>query len=276
MMALNTRVTALVPAYQAAEFILPTLDSLSQQTRAGFDVIISVDLCEDETYAICRDYCADHPGFRVVRQEKRLGYVGNCNYLLSQADADYVLFAFHDDLLAPEYVEKLCRVLDERPEVVMCYSDMVVTELDGKQVHWQYKVMDGVSDRVTRGRYVLNRKGFWWVPNRGVFRLERSRRINGLKTHAGGEFTTDWPWLFHMSLLGEFVRVPEPLCFKQYQAGSLSKTWDFTPGQWYDVSLACMRELLSSELTLLEKVRLGKLFVRKLIKRRKERGGRNT
>lgn len=52
-MDMPTSVTALVPAWQAEAFMPPTLDSLSAQTRGNFNVLVSVDLCADETYAIC-------------------------------------------------------------------------------------------------------------------------------------------------------------------------------------------------------------------------------
>ena len=52
-MTIQTKVTALVPAYQAADFIQKTLDSLSRQKYDDFRVIISVDLCNDKTYEIC-------------------------------------------------------------------------------------------------------------------------------------------------------------------------------------------------------------------------------
>lgn len=252
----RSRVTALVPAYQAADFIQRTLDSLSSQTHGNFDVIISVDVCDDETHAICERHDEDDPRFRVILQSERLGYVGNCNFLLGQADADYVLFAFHDDVLAPDYVEKLGGVLDSRPEVVNCYSDVLLTPVEGEQELWVYKELEGISNRVQRGASVLNCFGKWWVPNRGVFRLREARRIQGLKKHGAGEFSADWPWLFHMALLGEFARVPETLCFKYYQPGSLSRNWAFTGRQQYEVTVACMREIWISDLTTEEKLQI--------------------
>lgn len=253
----QTKVTALVPAYQAAEFIQPTLDSLSSQTRGNFDVIISVDLCDDDTHAICLDHAKRDPRFKVIRQDRRMGYVGNCNFLLGQADADYVLFAFHDDILAPSYVEKLCEVLDKRPEVILCYSDILLTELDGTQRQVSYTELEGLGDRVQRGLTMLKRKaGNWWVPNRGIFRLKESGEIQGLKTHGAGSVSPDRPWLFHMSLLGEFARVPETLCHKIFKPGSLSKNWTYTQPQRYEVFAACMREIWNSGLSTDEKIKL--------------------
>jgi len=260
----QTKVTALVPAYQAAEFIQQTLDSLSSQTRDNFDVIVSVDLCDDDTHAICLEHGARDPRFRVIRQEQRLGYVGNCNHLLGQAAADYALFAFHDDILEPAYVEKLCGVLDARPDVVMSFSDLLLTTVGGATEQVAYTGLEGVRDRVERGLKMLERPDNWWVPNRGIFRLRQARGIRGLKTHGAGDFSADWPWLFHMSLLGEFARVPETLCHKFYKPGSLSKTWAFSAVQEYEVSAACMREIWISELSTDEKLRLAAPLTRAL------------
>lgn len=249
-------VAALLPAWQAAEFIQATLDSLSAQTYGNFQVIVSVDLCDDGTYEICLAHAERDPRFRVVRQRQRLGYVGNCNFLLDQAGADYALFAFHDDLLSSAYVGRLAAVLDARPEVVMSFSDLQTTDVDGKQEQWSLTALEGVSSRLQRADRMLKPVPFWWVPNRGLFRLQPARRIGGHKTHGAGEFSVDWPWLFHMSLLGEFARVPETLCFKYYKPGSLSRSWAFSPRQLYEVRAACLRELWSSTIPTEEKVKL--------------------
>jgi glycosyltransferase involved in cell wall biosynthesis len=269
-MVKHSKVTALVPAYQSADFIQSTLDSLSAQTHDNFDVIISVDLCDDDTDAICQMQCGLDSRFAVFKQEERLGYVGNCNFLLDQADADYVLFAFHDDLLAPDYLEKLCDLLDSRPEVIMTYSDVLLTRTNGNTELWIYKEMDGLHDRTQRGLRMLWQVGCWWVPNRGIFRLDEARRINGLKTHAAGEFSADLPWLFHMSLLGDFARVPETLCFKFYKPDSLSRGWQRSKSQYYALYVACMRELWSSGVSVREKIRMTLPFLPRLTRLRAE------
>ncbi len=247
-------VTALLPAWQAADFIQPTLDSLSAQTFSDLKVIVSVDACTDRTAAICDAHAARDPRFTVIRQSERQGYVGNCNALLDLADSDYVFFAFHDDTIEPTYVERLAAVLDARPEVVLSFSDILLTDLNGRQTSVFMDELEGVQNRVERGLQMLPAKIKWWVPNRGMFRLARARRIGGLKTHDAGEFSTDKPWLFHMSLLGEFARVPEELCLKFYKPGSMTKNWTVSPQKNFEVFSACMTELWSSELSTAEKL----------------------
>lgn len=249
-------VTALVPAYQAAEFIQPTLDALSAQTHPALHVLVSVDLCDDDTQAICERHALRDPRFRVVRQTSRLGWVGNSNFLLSQAQGDYALFAFHDDLLAPTYIARLAAELDADPLACVAFSDVLLTDTQGGQEFWSYPTLDGERSAFIRGVRVLERRGKWWVPNRGLFRLSMARQIGGLKKHGAGEFSADWPWVLHLALLGSFVRVPELLCHKFYKPGSLSRSWDFSQPQYFEVHAACMREIWNSSLGTQEKIAL--------------------
>ena len=260
-----TKVEALLPAWQAAEFIQATLDCLSAQTHPDFSVCVSVDLCDDDTHAICRRHARRDGRFRVIRQTQRLGYAGNCNFLLGQASADHVLFAFHDDILAPTYVETLSAALDARPEAVLAYCDLELTRLDGRREHCIYTALEGATSRADRGYRVATAQGHWWVPNRGVFRLAPARTIGGIKTHGAGEFSADLPWLFRLSLLGEFVRTPQTLCFKFYKPGSLSRTWAFSPQQHFELGASVMRELWTSELTSREKLALAVPLTNRLV-----------
>ena len=268
----HASVCALLPAWQAADFIQATLDSLSAQTYAHFSVIVSVDDCDDGTFELCSAHAETDSRFRVIRQEQRLGYVGNCNALLALADADYALFAFHDDVIAPTYVERLAAALDSDPDAVVSFSDVHLTHTDGREEHWVLSELDGITNPAERGHLMLAGGLKWWVPNRGVFRMEKVRQIGGLKLHGAGEFSTDMPWLFHMSLLGNFVRVPETLCFKYYKPGSLSRSWAFTPHQRFEVLCACLRELWNSGLSSTAKLDIGAPLVHYLDQNRPQSG----
>ena len=254
-----SKVTALVPAYQAAEFIQATLDSLSAQTWPHLEVLISVDVCDDGTYEICRAHADRDPRFHVVRQQgERLGYSGNCNFLIAHAESDYAMLAFHDDLLAPTFTAKLCRVLDQRPEVVLAFADTHLSNVDGSEEHWEFTDLEGLETPRQRGMLMQGRPPLWWVPNRGMFRVDRARTIGGIKPHREGEFSVDYPWLFHMSLLGEFARVPEVLVHKRYQPRSLSRGWEFSLRQHFEVTASCMRELWNAEIATEDKLAIAR------------------
>lgn len=63
-------------------------------------------------------------------------------------------------------------------------------------------------------------------------------------------------WLLHMSLYGEFVRVPETLCFKYYKSESLSRSWKFDQQSKIDALASCMRELWTADIPTNSKVRI--------------------
>jgi glycosyltransferase involved in cell wall biosynthesis len=243
---LPLKVVALMPAWNAEAFIVPVLESLAAQTYRHLEVLISDDASTDRTPEICATFAARHPNFTLIRQRTNLGWIGNVNALLRHAQGDCFFFAFHDDLLRPHYVERLAVALASHPRAVLAFSDMirrVVEPGDSLDVQTPspsalesvkvYLDLDGVNERVKRGVVVARKWGrppsyAVMLANRGLFRASAAREIGGLHAHFAGEFGADWPWLLRLSLLGEFVRVPEALVEKSYRRTSLSATWRFS------------------------------------------------
>lgn len=251
------RVLALVPAWKAAGFIARTLDALAAQTCAGLAVLISDDASPDDTAAICERRAVEDPRFRVIRQAHNRGWVGNVNALLGEArDADYLHFAFQDDLPEPGYLQRCVAALEADPAAVLAFSDIRLVRQDGTVEERSYTRLDGVTDRIERARRIARLEGSWWIPNRGVFRASAAREIGGLRRHGAGEFSADWPWLLEMSLLGGFVRIPERLVTKFYVPGSLSRSWRFGARQWAAVAASAMTAVSRRRLPVRDQVRL--------------------
>lgn len=242
------RVVACLPTRNAEAFIGRTLESLARQTYPNFQVLISDDASTDRTVEICARMEQSDPRFTLIRQPARLGWIGNSNALMREARGDFLFFAFHDDFVHPTYVARLVAELNANPQAVLAFSDVELVEVDGSSEIRSYHFLDGVAGRLERTRRMMWQRGDWWLPNRGVFRAAAFDRIQGLKTHLAGEYCADWPWLTHMALLGEFVRVPEVLCTKVFTKQSLSRTWSTYRWAWIGVTLSCAREIIRSDL----------------------------
>ena len=229
------RVVACMPAWNAAGFIAPVLDSLAAQTYRNLQILISVDTCADGTAELCEAFAAGHAHVRVLRQPARLGWIGNSNALLAAAEGDCAFFAFHDDPLRPTYVARLVEALETHPDAVLAFCD-----IESNIGPFSYRELDGVTDRYERARRILLQLGPWWVPNRGLFRLPAARQLGGVQRHLAGEYGADWPWLLRLALLGMFVRVPQSLLHKTFRPESLSATW--RKGLWRRLALrlACL------------------------------------
>ena len=103
---------------------------------------------------------------------------------------------------------------------MLAYSDMDISYLDGSLKKVSYCAPDNVSDPGARAQSIFRREDAWYVPHRGLFRTSIGKKIGGLRKHLAGEFSADQPWLIHLSLYGEFVRVPKVLCHKHFMKGS--------------------------------------------------------
>jgi glycosyltransferase involved in cell wall biosynthesis len=246
-------VAACLPAWNAEPFIEPVLQSLDAQTYGNLEVVVSVDAADDDTAVVCDAFAAGRTNWRVMHQPVRLGWIDNTNALLQMVHSDYVFFAAHDDILDPSYVSRLVDALEHNSAAVLAFGDM-----ESSQGLETYTELEGVSDRVERARRLLMPQGLWWVAYRGLFRADALTHFGGPAKHAAGEYSADWPWLLRLALLGEFVRVPEPLLFKNRRSRGLTAALIASGTAWsrLSVALGCLRELRRARLPLPVSARL--------------------
>lgn len=240
------KVTALVPTYNAAAFVQRTLDSLATQTWRNLEILIADDCSTDDTPAIIRAFADGRGNVRIVERNANLGWLRNSNDLMAQASGDLMFFAFHDDVVAPTYVEHLAAALERQPDAVLAFSDMLVTEPDGKTSPATFELLENAHTPLARGLAMARWPRNWWVPNRGLFRSSAYRKVGGIRPNAHGEYSADWTWLLHLALLGNFVRVPQTLCHKHYQKSSLSKGWPHDAAQQQALREAAIAEVRNS------------------------------
>jgi len=101
------RVSVCVPTYNGVAYLKECLLSIQQQTLADFEIIIVDDESSDGSFELALDFAQRDPRIRVYRNTKRLGLVGNWGRCLELARADWIKFAFQDDILLPACLEKL-------------------------------------------------------------------------------------------------------------------------------------------------------------------------
>jgi glycosyltransferase involved in cell wall biosynthesis len=246
-------VTALVPTYNGAAFIRRTLDSLASQTWPNLEILVGDDGSTDDTLSVVRRFAEDHPSTRVIERDVNLGWLRNSNDLMRRARGDLMFFAFHDDVVAPTYVEELARALSDNEGAVLAFSDMVVHELDGTERVHEFDEMQGLSAAIDRAAVMVRRPDDWWVPNRGLFRTSAFEQVGGIHSNQQGEYSADWTWLLSLSIVGGFVRVPHVLCDKYYQAGSVSKQWPHDATQRQALRRSGIAEIKRSSLSPAQK-----------------------
>jgi glycosyltransferase involved in cell wall biosynthesis len=134
----KVKVDILLPYWGDFEQLKKTVESVQAQTEKNWRLLIADD-CYPSNKA--RKYFTNFPDKRVTyhRHEKNLGLVGNFNYVLSQASADYCVI-LGDDILLPHYLDRALSKIGEAD-----YYQPGITIIDDKD-----KPHFPLADRVKR------------------------------------------------------------------------------------------------------------------------------
>ena len=107
------KVSVITPAYNAAEFLPETIDSVLQQTFLDWEMIIIDDCSKDNTFEIATNYATKDSRIKVIKNETNSGVAATRNHGLEIALGDFIAFIDSDDMWLPEKLEKQIRFMEE-------------------------------------------------------------------------------------------------------------------------------------------------------------------
>jgi len=204
-------VSVVIPAYNAAEFIGRTLDSVRAQTFVDHETVVVDDGSTDGTAAVVEEYLARHRmRGTVVRQENR-GIAAARNAGMREAGGTFVALLDHDDLWYPEKLAVVMEEFDRHPDADLICHDENVTR-------------DGAVLRVSHRRLpsgalyeALLLRGNLLSTSATTFRRDRALDIGGFDERAEYltvedydfwmRFSRKWRIRFIDRVLGEYVLV---------------------------------------------------------------------
>lgn len=122
-----------LPVYNGEIYLRQALDSILSQSFRKFELVISDNASDDKTETICREYAAVDARIRYHRQDRNRGVTWNFRQVVLRSSAKYFLWTSHDDVMAPNYVERCVTILERNPNVVLCYSEPTNIDEAGTQ-----------------------------------------------------------------------------------------------------------------------------------------------
>ena len=119
------KVSVVVPAYQAENYIRECVDSILGQTYGALEVILIDDGSKDSTPGILDAYAEADSRVRVIHQENK-GLAETRNVGIEAATGRWLTYVDADDRLAADTVEKLVKAAEETgARFVRCgYTEM--------------------------------------------------------------------------------------------------------------------------------------------------------
>jgi len=198
-----------LPVYNGENFLEEALDSILAQSFSDFELIISDNASSDQTESICRSYANRDKRICYFRNTENLGAAWNFNRVFKLSSGEYFKWAAHDDVLAPDFLEKCKKILDSDSSVVLCYSKSV--DIDAKGKFLKYNQHDGniqsfKANLRFRDLILINHS---CLP---VFGLIRKSKLE--KTKLIGKYVaSDRVLLAELGMRGRFHELPEVLFY---------------------------------------------------------------
>ena len=121
------KISVVLPTYQRAAQLQPTLETLVRQTAEDYEVIVADDGSEDGTWKVLGGF---RNRIRCIRSE-HIGLPGIINRALIEARGEYVMLCNDHDFYAPETLEALASGLDDCPSASLAVSDVVLVDPGG-------------------------------------------------------------------------------------------------------------------------------------------------
>lgn len=125
--------TTVIPVYNGERYLKTTLDSIAKQKRRPDRVIVLDNCSTDSSREIAQNYQAIP--VTVIKNEKNLGLFGNLNRALEfSTETDYLHILTADDLIYPEFFEKVLPVLEPVQPISIAFSRFELIDSNGNRL----------------------------------------------------------------------------------------------------------------------------------------------
>ncbi|MBP0581872.1 glycosyltransferase family 2 protein [Labrys sp. LIt4] len=127
-----TEVTIGVPVYNGQDQLEECLECLVGQTFREIEILLFDNASTDKTQTIVERFAAADSRIKYTRRPTNVGAVKNFITPLEQATSPYFMWRAHDDISAPDYVEKLVAALKRTPTAALATGTIQFERPNGR------------------------------------------------------------------------------------------------------------------------------------------------
>jgi len=201
-----------LPVYNGERFLKAAIDAILAQTVVDFELIISDNASTDMTEKICRSY--KDPRIRYYRSETNKGAAWNYNRVFQLATGKYFKWAAHDDVIAPDFLQRCVDALDDDPSAVLCQGQIKMIDEEGIVIK-NHPLRPKLQSSKPHHRFSeMMLKHHISLHIFGLIRSDTLRKTKLIDFYGG----SDRVLLAHLALLGRFIELPQYLFFSRLHA----------------------------------------------------------
>jgi len=202
-------VSIVTPAYNQAEYLAATIESVLAQDYPGIEYIVVDDGSPDDTLAMARRY----EGERVrVLAQANAGQAATLNRAWGLARGEILAYLSSDDRLCPGAVSTMVKALEGRPEMAVAYCDFWIIDPVGRRL--RISRTPEYDARALREELICQ-------PGPGAFFRRRVFESTG-GWDVRRRQVPDFEFWLRAAREGDFLRVPEVLAEYRIHKGSAS------------------------------------------------------
>jgi glycosyltransferase involved in cell wall biosynthesis len=209
-----------MPVFNGTQFLGEALESLLNQTNSNIELIISDNASTDTTPEICAHYASLDRRIRYSRLSENIGGLPNHNRVFSLATGKYFMWASHDDLFLPSYIDKCVECLEKDTSAVLAYTKTSIIDDAGRvqrlMVESHLAGSPCAAERFSEFTDLYSILEAFY----GLIRREVLEKTMLHLPHPG----SDRLLLAELSLRGRFVQIPEYLFKRRRHAGDSIRT----------------------------------------------------
>lgn len=141
--------------YNGEQFLKEQLVSILNQTVPPDEIIICDDQSKDNTVQVAKSVLANWNGkWRVIENEWNLGFRKNFEKAIQLCHGDIIFLSDQDDVWFPDKIEKMIKVFEEFPDVVLAFHDAELVDEELREIAPSFwYILDFMPERFWRGDY---------------------------------------------------------------------------------------------------------------------------
>lgn len=209
---MNPRVSVVVPAYNNADFLADTLESILAQDYDDYELVIADHSSSDRTAQVLGAYAARSRVRVLAPTPAGGGALANWNRVSEHAHGEFIKLVCGDDLIAPSALREQVQALDRNPTAVFVASPRNLIDAHGNVVV-RDRGLGGlrgcVSGREAVRRSVRAGTNIFGEPGCVMFRRELLVREGGWDNSS--PYLIDQATYSRIMLHGDMVALPRTL-----------------------------------------------------------------
>lgn len=190
-------VSIITPAYNRADYLPETIESVLNQAYANIEYLVLDDGSKDNTIEVLKRY----EGRLKWESHANMGETKTVNKGFGIAQGKYVAIVNSDDPILPGLIRAAVDLLEANPGALVAYPDFVIIDQHGQPLEYRQR---------PDYNFVTMVRQYNCLPGPGAFiRRDAVEKIGG--RNPDYRYVGDFDFWLRLALHGDFIRIPETL-----------------------------------------------------------------